>query len=184
MAVATAVTVLTVLPPAYAQNLPDKIRGYKVHSARAIVVTSKDDSRVDAADVSVKVGEPRLAEMTLSGAVFDVDVEFRANNSGKVDLITFHDFEANKLAFMIDEMPQSFSFKKNRSVTLRLVARVSISLTSIPRAAYMQIVESPEDLTVTGTAFVFGRFKKFGMTFKRVVPVKVDIKIKNPLYRP
>src|SRR5215218_6832375 len=113
MALAAAVIALTASFAAYPQNYPDKIRGYKVHNAETIVVYDKDPAQVEAADVFVKVSEPSLAEMTLSGPVFNIDIEFSANNGGKVDLITFHHFEANKLAFKIDEMPQSFSFKKN-----------------------------------------------------------------------
>jgi hypothetical protein len=44
-----------------------------------------------------------------------------------------------------------------------------------------ELINSPNELVVTGTAFVFGKFKKFGFTFKRVVPVKIDLKFKNPL---
>lgn len=38
-----------------------------------------------------------------------------------------------------------------------------------------------DEWTVTGRVFVFGRFKKFGFDFKRVVPVEINLKIKNPL---
>ena len=34
---------------------------------------------------------------------------------------------------------------------------------------------------VKGTAMVFGKFRKFGFSFKRVVPVKVDFYIPNPI---
>jgi len=51
----------------------------------------------------------------------------------------------------------------------------------LPRAAYSEIVEHKSELSVTGTAFVFGKFKKMGFSFKRVVPIKIDIKVKNPL---
>ena len=35
--------------------------------------------------------------------------------------------------------------------------------------------------SVTGTVFVFGKFKKYGINFKRVVPIKIDLTIANPL---
>jgi len=34
---------------------------------------------------------------------------------------------------------------------------------------------------VTGVAYVFGRFKKSLFKFKRVVPVELELQIRNPL---
>lgn len=167
----------------YAQKLPSSIRGYKVHHAKASVISTDaavgSDSR---SDIAINLKPPSVVEMSLSGAVFEVDADFTASHSGKVDLITFHDFKANDIPFEIEDAATPFSFKKNTASAIPSPARVSVSLATIPRAVYRQISENPADLKITGRAFVFGRFKKFGMTFKRVVPITVDIKIKNPLH--
>ena len=49
------------------------------------------------------------------------------------------------------------------------------------RAARRELIESKKEWQVTGTVFIFGKFKKFGFGFKRVVPVKINLKIDNPL---
>jgi hypothetical protein len=49
------------------------------------------------------------------------------------------------------------------------------------RGAVRELKDSKEEWSVTGRVFVFGKFKKFGFNFKRVVPVEINIKIKNPL---
>jgi hypothetical protein len=178
-----AVSTLAFSQTATGQELPNSIRGYKVHHAGASVVsidtTNGDDVR---SDISITLKTPEVIEITLSGAVFEVDAEFTASRSGKVDLITFHDFQVNGIPFEIDDVATPFSFKKNKVATIPKPARVSVSLTSVPRAIYQQISDNPSDLTVTGTAFVFGKFKKFGMTFNRVVPITIDLTIKNPLH--
>ena len=180
-----AIVVLTVSQAALGQKLPNSIRGYKVHHAKAIISSIDADAATDPkSDLAIKLKPPSVVEITFSGAVFEVDAEFTAGHNGKVDMITFHDFEANGIPFKIEDSVTPFSFKKNRTAAMPHPARVSVSLTSIPRAVYKQISDNPSDLKVTGRAFIFGRFKKFGMTFKRVVPITIDIKIKNPLHTP
>ena len=93
-------------------------------------------------------------------------------------------YYAEQRPFEIDDIATPFKFKKNKTASMPGPARVTVSLTSIPRAIYKQISADPADINVTGRAFVFGRFKRFGMTFKRVIPINVDIKIKNPLHTP
>lgn len=169
---------------ASAQKLPGSIRGYKVHQVKANVISNGAGSKDASSDISIELMTPSLVDVTLSGAVLEVDAEFTAAHSGKVDLITFHDFKANGIPFEIDDVSTPFKFKKNKTVSMPGPARVTVSLTSIPRAIYKQISQDPADINVTGRAFVFGRFKRFGMTFKRVIPITVDITIKNPLHSP
>ncbi|MDQ3821438.1 MAG: hypothetical protein M3362_27675, partial [Acidobacteriota bacterium] len=55
---------------------------------------------------------------------------------------------------------------------------------SAPRAMLGAISEwwEPKSIwPVTGRVYVFGHFKKFLFTFKRVVPVELNISFKNPL---
>jgi hypothetical protein len=52
---------------------------------------------------------------------------------------------------------------------------------NVSKAVYRELTEQRDELQVTGTVFVFGKFKKMGFEFKRVIPVKIDLKIKNPL---
>ena len=49
------------------------------------------------------------------------------------------------------------------------------------RTAYEESTAPKDKWQVTGTVFVFGRFKKMGLTFKRVIPVPVTLTIDNPI---
>lgn len=166
-----------------AQDLPDKIRGYKVYDAKISVGTNDDktDPKTKSA-ASVKVGEPELIEVTLSAITFELSAEISGfEQSGTVDFLTFRDFRVNDLPVEIEDYTESFEFKKNQSVKLPKPARISLGAAQALRGAIRESKQSKPEWLVTGRVFVFGRFKKFGFSFKRVVPVAVNIKIKNPL---
>lgn len=168
---------------ASAQDLPVKIRGYKVYDAKISVGTSRDETdRKTKSGAQVKVGEPELVEVSLSGITFELPAEiFGFDESGTVDFLTFHDFRVNNLAVEIEDYKESFEFKKNQPLKLPKPARISLGATQALRGAMLEAKESKPEWQVTGRVFVFGKFKKFGFSFKRVVPVEVNIKIKNPL---
>lgn len=168
---------------AAAQDLPGKIRGYKVYDAKIVVGSTNDrDEPKTKSEARVKVGEPELVEVSLSGVTFELSAEISGlEQSGTVDFLTFHDFRVNDLAVEIEDYTESFEFKKNQIVKLPKPARITLGASQALRAALRESRESKPEWQVTGRVFVFGRFKKFGFSFKRVVPVEVNIKIKNPL---
>lgn len=167
----------------HAQDLPDKIRGYKVYDAKVSVGTeSNETGRKAKTEARVKVGEPELVEVTLSGITFELSAEISGlEESGTVDFMTFHDFRIDDLAVEIEDYTHSFAFKKNQTVKLPKPARISLGASQALRGALRESKEAKTEWQVTGRVFVFGVFKKFGFGFKRVVPVEVNIKIKNPL---
>jgi hypothetical protein len=168
---------------AQAQDLPGKIRGYKVYDAKIVVGSAKDQTEAKTkSEARVKVGEPELVEVSLSGITFELSAEISGlEQSGTVDFLTFHDFSVNDLAVEIEDYTESFEFKKNQIVKLPKPARITLGASQALRGALRESRESKPEWQVTGRVFVFGRFKKFGFSFKRVVPVEVSIKIKNPL---
>jgi hypothetical protein len=168
---------------AQAQNLPDTIRGYKVYDAKISVKTeAQKSSAKDESEALVKVGEPELVEVGLAGITFELSAEIAAlEQSGTVDFLSFHDFRVNGLAVEVEEYKESFSFQKNKPVILPKPARVFLGASQTLRGAIKEVKDSKDEWRVTGRVFVFGKFKKFGFAFKRVVPVDVDITIKNPL---
>jgi hypothetical protein len=164
------------------QNLPDKIRGYKVYDAKVSVGTTSEIERKTKFAAQVKVGEPQLAEVSLSGITFELSAEISGlEQSGTIDFLTFHDFRVNDLSVEIEDYTESFEFQKNQPIKLPKPARISLGATQALRGAMRESKESKAEWNVTGRVFVFGRFKKFGFSFKRVVPVEINIKIKNPL---
>lgn len=166
---------------ATAQDLPSSIRGYKVHSEK-IVITSISAKPDGNADATVKVEDPELVDVSLSGVTFEFPAEaLSSKQSGKVDFLTFHDFEVNGIKVTIPEYSTPFSFKKGESFRLPQPAKIFLPTTSIANAAWKEMRETRETWQVTGRIFVYGRFRKFGFYHKRVVPVDVNITIANPL---
>jgi len=168
---------------AYTHELPSKIRGYKVHKAEVIIRTSAKPVEKNAPNEAViLLGKPEIADIALSGITIDIGAEIRATGqSGSVDFLTFNDFRINGLPVKIEEYTHKFTFKKDESVLLPKPVQVFIGSLNIARAARRELIESEDEWRVTGTVFVFGKFKKFGFGFKRVVPVKIDLKVANPL---
>ncbi len=173
---------MLLLPSAHAQKLPGKIRGYTVYDARIAVAEATGPRSSEAgSNVNVKLDDPTITGIGLSGIIFEIGAEFTSlGQRGTVDLITFRDIRVNGIGIEMKDYTHSFSFKKNVTVSLPEPARALMRLSSLPRAAYAELFESSDRMTVTGTALVFGRFKKFGFRFKRVVPVTINIEIDNP----
>lgn len=166
-----------------AQKLPSSIRGYKVHSEKIVItsISAKPDGKGDAI---VKVEGPELVDVGLSGITFEFPAEaLSSKQSGKVDFLTFHDFEVNGIKVTIPEYSTPFSFKKGESFRLPQPAKIFLPTTSIANAAWKEMHESREIWQVTGRIFVYGKFRKFGFDHKRVVPVDVNITIENPLVK-
>jgi hypothetical protein len=181
----TAVIVLVLLQSAFGQKPPDKIRGYKVYEANVRIenaASAGNAGQTGEADVWIKIGDPKFVKAGLTGVTFEIGARIGSTNqSGRVDFLTFRDFRINGIAIEIEEYDHTFSFKKDVPLDLPAPLGVFVSGTNAARAAYRELTASKKDLAVTGTVLVFGKFKKYGLSFKRVVPVKIDLSIKNPI---
>jgi hypothetical protein len=180
----SSVIVLLLAFATVAQELPDKIRGYKVYQAKVQVTTSTNTTTNAASDgdAVVKIGEPRVIAVGLTGVTFEADADLGAiPQSGRIDFLMFRDFRVNGVSLHFDEYTYSFDVKKGVAIKLPEPVRGFVSSLNIAKAVYRQMVESKPEWNLTGTVFVFGKFKKYGFKFKRVVPVKIELKVKNPL---
>lgn len=166
-----------------AQNLPKEIRGYKVYRAKISVENQiEKDGRQDANETLVKIGDAQIADVSLAGITLEIPAEIQsAPQSGTVDFLTFNGFRVNDLAVEIEEYKNSFRLEKNKPATLPKPIKIFLSAKQTLRGASEEFKNSKEEWTVTGRIFVFGRFKKSFLTFKRVVPIEINLKIKNPL---
>ena len=166
-----------------AQDLPKEIRGYKVEKAKISVKNETEKSNEkDKSEAFVRVGEPELVDVSLTGITFELSAEIDSlEQSGTVDFLTFHDFRVNGLKVDVEEYKESFDFKKNQRIVLPKPIVINISTAQTLRGAFEEMKNSKDEWTVTGRIFVFGQFKKSFMKFKRVVPVEINLKIKNPV---
>lgn len=169
--------------PALAQKLPDKIRGCKVFNAPISVKIESDEAVTkDKSEAFVKIGEPELIDVSLNGVTFELTAEISAlEQSGTIDFLAFHDFRVNGLSVEIEEYKESFHFQKNQPTKLPKPVKIFLGASQTLRGALKEVKAAKEKWQVTGRIFVFGKFKKFGFSFKRVIPVEINLKIKNPL---
>lgn len=167
----------------FSQELPEKIRGYRVYSEKLSVVVGSSRGKPKT-DASVKIGEPEIVQAGLEGLSFEFPAEIlAARQSGKVDFLSFRDVKVNGIAVEVEEYRSPFTFRKGEAASLPMPARVFLPATGVVRAAWKEMSDSQDEWSVSGRVFIFGRFRRFGMYHKRVVPVDFDVKIRNPLAR-
>lgn len=172
-----------------AQELPDKIRDYKVHKANVSVKTHDQKPENPENDKSkkeafVRIGKPELSSVGLTGITFELNAELETlDQSGKVHFLTFKDFRVNGIAVDIEEYKNSFKFKKKEKINLPEPFEIFVSTPQTLFGAVNELSDSKEKWRVTGRVFVFGKFRKAGFKFKRVIPVDIDIEIDNPVLK-
>lgn len=168
--------------PVLAQDLPKEIRGYKVYKTDISVSTSSKREKKKGPEARVKVGDPEVADLSFTGVTFELPAEMTSyDQSGHVDFLSFHDMKVNGLPVEVEEYRESFSFKKNELIALPKPARIFLGTRHMLKGAWKEMAESKKEWTVTGRVFIFGKFRKMGFNFKRVVPVDISIKIANPV---
>ncbi len=179
-----SVCILLLAVTAFSQTLPSKIRGYKIYETKVVVINADDvSSNSTDANASVRLLKPKIAGIGLTGVTLEITAEMTPlDRSGGVDFMTFKDFRINNVPIEIDEYTAPFDFKKGEKITFAKPARISINTANLAKGVYKELVDSKEDWTLSGTVFVFGKFKKLGIRFKRVIPVEIDLKIKNLLH--
>lgn len=167
---------------AVSQTYPDKIRGYKVHKAQITVRTSGDDTPKSGRSAEIILGKPSVYDAGLTGITFEVGAEVTSSDhSGKVEFLTFSDFKVNDIAVDVEEYTTKFEFKRNERIVLPQGASVSISTLNLARAARNELLDPKKKWRLTGTVYVFGKFKRFGFSFRRVVPIVIDTLVENPV---
>ena len=187
------------------RTYPKEIRGYKVE--RAVVEIKKpetkneksandknrsptnganqtEDSTDPAGDVDdlIQLGRPEIARITPIGITLEVPIVVApVKQSGHVDFLVFEDMFINGTSVNIDEYRRPFDLPNKQPLTLREPLSIYIYLPSAMLAALGEWNESKETWPVTGRVYVFGKFKKAMFSFKRVVPVELSLKMRNPL---
>ena len=163
---------------AQTQELPKKIRGYKVHS-ETLTVRNEPTS---AGRPFVVVGRPSVSDISISGVTLAVTAELSsAGYDGRVHMLNFRDFTVNGLPVEVRDLNTPFDVVKTGTTPLPSPAIVFLPTSKVLRAAWSEATNSKDEWAVNGRILVFGKFKKFGFNFKRVVPVDVHLRIKNPL---
>ncbi len=137
------------------------------------------DSDVDAL---IQFGKPQLARVTPLGITFKVPIVVAPiAQKGRVDFLMFEDMTVNDTSVQIDEYHRAFDLPNKNPSTLRDPLSFYIYLPSAVLAAIGDWRDSKETWPVTGRVYVFGKFKKGLFSFKRCVPVELNLTMRNPL---
>ncbi len=190
---------------AQSRTYPKEIRGYKVE--RTVVEIKKPEQTNEKSgnsntqpandganqteksadpdsdvDSLIKLGQPQLARVTPLGITFEVPIVVSpVKQSGHVDFLVFEDMVVNGTSVDIDEYHHAYDLPNKQLLTLHQPLRFYIYLPSAVLAALGEWSGSKETWPVTGRVYVFGKFKKGLLSFKRVVPVELNLTIRNPL---
>jgi hypothetical protein len=199
---------LVTCTPALAQtrSYPKEIRGYKVE--RTAIEIKKPESKngksrasqpnqntsnnegqteeqkVSESDVDtlIQFGQPQLARVTPLGITFKVPIVVApVAQKGRVEFLMFEDMSVNGTSVEIDEYHRAFDLPNKKPSTLREPLSFYIYLPRAVIAAVDEWGNSKETWPVTGRVYVFGKFKKGPFSFKRCVPVELNVTMRNPL---
>lgn len=170
------------------RTYPKEIRGYKVELAKVELKKSNaKDAKKSAGneaddDDLIQLGEPHVTSVSPFGITLEVPITIAAvKQGGHVDFLTFEEMTVNGAAVTVNEYQHQFDLPNDHP--LRLPDPLTIYI-STPRAMLTAIDEwrQPKDTwPVTGRVYVFGHFKKFIFTGKRVVPIELNLTLRNPL---
>jgi hypothetical protein len=170
------------------RTYPDQIRGYKVERTVVEIKKTEKTGQTDGGnpdsdvDSLITLGDPKVANVTPLGITFEVPIVVApVKQSGRVDFLVFEDMIINGRPIEVDEYHHSFDLPNKAPATLKSPLRIYIYLPSALLAALGEWTDSKETWPVTGRVYVFGKFKKSILTFKRVVPVELSMTMRNPL---
>jgi hypothetical protein len=185
------VPLINFAPNLFAQTrtYPKEIRGYKVERRDVEVEKPKKQSKDNTesnsdseVDQLIQFGQPVLTNATPLGITLEIPIVVGpAKKSGHVDFLVFEDMVINGTSIEIDEYQHSFDLQKEQPLTLREPLSLYISLPSVVFATIDEWSDSKETWPVTGRVYVFGKFKKSLFSFKRCVPVELNLTMRNPL---
>jgi hypothetical protein len=181
---------------AQTRSYPKELRGYKIERT-AIEIrkpnpgdrNSNSNGRTGEQDISesdvdalIQFGKPQLARVTPLGITFKVPIVVApVTQKGRVDFLLFDDMSVNDTSVQIDEYRRPFDLPNKKPSTLRDPLSFYIYLPSAVLAAIGDWNNSKEVWPVTGRVYVFGKFKKGLFSFKRCVPVELNLTMRNPL---
>jgi hypothetical protein len=180
---------------AQTRSYPKELRGYKIERTAIEIKktgsqtsnsksnrTEEQNTSESDVDALIQFGKPQLARVTPLGITFKVPIVVApVTQKGRVDFLMFEDMTVNDTSVQIDEYHRGFDLPNKKPLTLRDPLSFYIYLPSAVLAAIGDWRDSKATWPVTGRVYVFGKFKKGLFSFKRCVPVELNLTMRNPL---
>ena len=158
---------------------PKEIRGYKVEPTIVELRKSANDSKPD---TLIKFGDAELARVTPLGISLEIPIVVSpVKQKGKVDFLLFEDMVFNGTPAEIDEYHSAFNLPNRDPVRLREPLRFYIYLPRAVLAGIDEWINSKDTWPVAGRVYVCGKFRKGPLSFKRCVPVELNLTMRDPL---
>jgi len=161
------------------QKYPDRIDGYKVHK-KAVVIRSTDQ-KTEKRDLELRFEDPTFAGASLTAVKFELQASVSSQRSGTIEKIRFEHLTVNGISVEVDELTTPFELSSEEITKLPERFKASVSSFGAAKAVWLELTDPKKEWRVRGTAYIFGRFKRFGMTFRRAIPVEFDLSVKNPI---
>jgi hypothetical protein len=178
-------TVVEVKKPETQKGSSGVSKGQTGDGNNSVEQTSRGPNSESEVDALIQLGKPQLDRVTPLGITFKVPIVVSpVKQSGHVDFLVFEDMVVNGTSVDIDEYRHTFDLPNKQALTLGDPVNIYIYLPNALLAALGDWNASKETWPVTGRVYVFGKFKKFGFSFKRVVPVELNLSMRNPLKEP
>jgi len=177
-------TLLTWSPSIQAQKAayPKELRGYKVEVAAVDIKNREKNNRESDPGALLHFGDPNLVRVTPLGISLEIPlVVSPVQQKGRVDFMVFEDMVVNGTEVEIDEYHDAFELPNKEQLTLKQPLRFYLYLPRAVLAVVDELGNSKETWPVTGRVYVFGRFRKSLFSFKRCIPVELNLTIHNPL---
>ena len=159
---------------------PAELRGYKVDR---VAVEALNSSKIAVRpDQLIRFGKIQVARVTPAGVTLELPIIVApVKQKGQVDFLVFEDIVVNGMPVRIDEYHRRFELPNRKELILKEPLKFFVTLPNAVLAALGEWAKSQEKWRVTGRIYVFGRYKKFLFSFKRTVPIELDLLITNPL---
>ena len=167
------------------REYPKEIRGYKLER---VTIEPKQPAKGGAGsgpgsdDAIITFGEARVASVSPLGVTLEIPIVVApVKQKGKIDFLSFYDITINGTHVEVDDYNESFDLPTEQALTLRRPITIFVATPNAVVGAVQDLARPKETWPVTGVVYVFGEFKKWIFTGKRVVPVELDLQMRNPL---
>jgi hypothetical protein len=167
------------------REYPKEIRGYKLER---VTIEPKRPEKGGAGDGSndaiITFGAARVVNVSPLGVTLEIPIVVApVKRKGRIDFLSFYDMTINGTRVEVDDYNESFDLPTEQALTLRRPITIFVATPNALVGAAQDLARPKESWPVTGVVYVFGEFKKWIFTGKRVVPVELDLQMRNPLRR-
>jgi len=162
----------------------DEIRGYKVERSAKLTgqpAAASDESIINLAGL-IELGQVKLGALSLERLNLEIPITIRPiQQKGEVQFMVFDQMTLNRVPFTVSEYQTPFRIPNTSALTLPRNVELHLTYANVARTALVSLVAPEQPLRIQGNVLVFGRFKRLGLSFKRVVPLSFSFERPNPL---